>query len=698
MINSAIQYSQAGLSVIPCKGDKTPALKSWTQYQKTAMSEDNILKLFRDATHLAIICGQVSDNAEILDFDQNAAVLGKWSLLIQEKVPGLFDKLVLERSPHGAHVAYRCPGVKIPGNTKLAMSEDNATLIETRGTGGYCLVSPSQGYELVQGNFMNMPELTPEEREILIESARELSQFIQPRAVQNKQHAAISTGSLLPGQDYDARADLRSLLLKHGWRQCGTGHDGRERWVRPGKETGYSATLTGGKVFYVFSSNAERFETGKGYSPFGVYAVLEHDGDFKKASRALSLQGYGTHNSLEPKSGIRTPYFLTSQKMKSKFGEKISFLWRDQIPKGQPVLYAGREGDGKSTTVAQISKEIVLSIKDSYILWVACEGFVSDHADKWSKLKMPDQVVMLTDNNGVYKLQLDNYKERDFLDNSIQSLKNQTGCQVVAVVIDSIRGMQMMGENDPKIAGVISAINSIVCDKHGASCIFIAHHKKGTDQKRLNQVAGTTAITSSVRAVYSIEKCSESICRIIPDKSNALGHHPVTYKSILVEEDDDHFEVIITPELEPIDQTKKGQAEKFLISLFRERAEYQVKEIYRLGAMEGLSADSLKRAKGNLSIEVVHPKYDAPWIWRSCLYIEKHALCGVTEKAESEKSNIINQGAQGAQNLPNQEELFREHREHRMHREQMGNKMHSEYISNSNNEINNESEYLRGFI
>ena len=63
---------------------------------------------------------------------------------------------------------------------------------------------------------------------------------------------------------------------------------------RPGKEGGVSASLfpdTG--VFYNFTSNGFPFESDKAYSPFGVYTLLEHGGDFAAAAKALADEGYG---------------------------------------------------------------------------------------------------------------------------------------------------------------------------------------------------------------------------------------------------------------------------------------------------------------------------------------------------------------------------------------------------------------------
>ena len=72
---------------------------------------------------------------------------------------------------------------------------------------------------------------------------------------------------------------------------------------RPGKEGGISASFfpdTG--VFYNFSSNGLPFEADKAYSAFGVYATLEHGGDFAAAAKALAAEGYG-----EPSKNTASP-------------------------------------------------------------------------------------------------------------------------------------------------------------------------------------------------------------------------------------------------------------------------------------------------------------------------------------------------------------------------------------------------------
>jgi phage/plasmid-associated DNA primase len=69
--------------------------------------------------------------------------------------------------------------------------------------------------------------------------------------------------------------------------------------ARPGKtlNEGHSGTVGffGGNGFHVFTTSWGEFEPRQTYSPFSVYGIAKHGGDFKAATKDLGLQGYGFH-------------------------------------------------------------------------------------------------------------------------------------------------------------------------------------------------------------------------------------------------------------------------------------------------------------------------------------------------------------------------------------------------------------------
>ncbi len=288
---TAAEYLAAGLCVLPARLDqKRPVVSSWKQYQQRLPTAAEVGAWFSNGHAICIITGAVSGNTELLDFDAGGALYDRWAQIVEEQAPGLLARLAMERSQRGGrHVLYRNV-VPVCGNMKLAQRPGAdgrpETLIETRGEGGLFLCAPSPGYEMLQGSFTNLPILTAEERDILLSAAWSLNEHVPPPE-------PVSVGTTVgarPGDDFSERGDVRAVLLAHGWTLAKSGEN--EYWRRPGKTAGWSATLKD-RVLYVFSSNAEPFEPGKAYSPFGVYTLLEHNGDFAAAASALRAQGYG---------------------------------------------------------------------------------------------------------------------------------------------------------------------------------------------------------------------------------------------------------------------------------------------------------------------------------------------------------------------------------------------------------------------
>ena len=128
-----------------------------------------------------------------------------------------------------------------------------------------------------------------------------------------------------PGDDYNADArgfeEAKTLLKREGWTNPYTLY-----WTRPGKEgkAGVSATFgvaksNGVPLLHVFSSNAEPFKENKNYSPFAVFAILGHNGDFSKAASELVDEGYGDQrghvsNRKELPKEVKAQFIATATK------------------------------------------------------------------------------------------------------------------------------------------------------------------------------------------------------------------------------------------------------------------------------------------------------------------------------------------------------------------------------------------------
>lgn len=287
-------YLMAGLSVLPAnKAQKRPCLPQWNEFQTRLPTTDEVQHWFVQAQEaICIVCGRISGNLEVIDFDNHGELFPKW----KESIPAdLLTKLVIEQTPSGGyHAAYRMESEPC-GNIKLAQGERAGklqTLIETRGQGGVVLCAPTEGYKLQQGDYNELPVLTKDEREILLNAAWKMNEKPE-QGMPKPTRCPDEHFENHPGDDFNARGDVRAVLQKHGWMSLGIQPDGNEYWRRPGKTGGgNSATLKDG-VFYVFSSNADPFESNRPYNAFTAYTLLEHNGDFGEAATELLKQGYG---------------------------------------------------------------------------------------------------------------------------------------------------------------------------------------------------------------------------------------------------------------------------------------------------------------------------------------------------------------------------------------------------------------------
>lgn len=294
----AEQYLELGLSVLPVSKEKIPMLKEWKDLQKRFLDPGETI-IFERAYGIAIVCGEISGQLEIIDIDTKYDNQG-YSLDFLKKAK-LLAPFTVQRTPSGGyHLIYRHQGIS-KGNKKLAgwmASDKKLYFLETRGEGGYFVASPTQGYKMESGSFDSIPTITSQQHDELFELAYSYNEIpieeyepSEPVSPVRQQHIVALSG-LSPFSDYDNKADVVSLLQQHGWKYSHrTGS--KVHLKRPGSDNKYSGNWDEQRGWFsVFSPNTE-FEPQRAYRAYAVYAILEHQGDFSAASKALYEQGYG---------------------------------------------------------------------------------------------------------------------------------------------------------------------------------------------------------------------------------------------------------------------------------------------------------------------------------------------------------------------------------------------------------------------
>ena len=287
---AASKYLEHGYSPIPLvSGQKRPLLKDWTKYKETPIEDLNLFT----TDSLGLVCGY--NGLEVLDIDAKHFTGNEFEdyiELLEANGPGLLAKMVIQQTPSGGfHFLYRCEVIE--GNQKLAKNEAKEVTYETRGIGGQVAAWPTPGYKL-ETKASAIQWITPEERDILLDCARELDKTpkVEIRYEAPKQ-ALANNEELTPWADYNEKIDCLTLLQSYGWTIVR--EDSKYVYV---KRPGTTDARDSGKIFkdtgklWVWSTSTE-LEAEVLYNPFALYTALEHGNDFKAAGRALKAEGYG---------------------------------------------------------------------------------------------------------------------------------------------------------------------------------------------------------------------------------------------------------------------------------------------------------------------------------------------------------------------------------------------------------------------
>lgn len=316
-------WQLGGVSVIPIKADQTkrPAVR-WKPYMATAPTLNEVEAFWANGDGnlgLAVICGAVSDSLEMTEIEGRAVTPENITEIVnrldEAGYSHVWDYLngslgYVEQSPSGGrHYLYRIGDHEVPGNTKIASTEDNICLAETRGEGGYVIVAPTSGlshpsgtpWTLISGEYGQLPVISWQERNALHEAIQATLDCPSPdRAIpthpdfpsqpvpthvtpappdyplqptaghpNNPAHTystqldgpnLASTGHpvpllpddpshISPFDDFEARTDWgdASLLGGLGWQIHSQKPDGSLEWTRDGKSVREGSSATTGR-------------------------------------------------------------------------------------------------------------------------------------------------------------------------------------------------------------------------------------------------------------------------------------------------------------------------------------------------------------------------------------------------------------------------------------------------------------------
>jgi energy-coupling factor transporter ATP-binding protein EcfA2 len=298
----------AGLSVIPVKNDgtKSPAC-AWKKFQVERAGVEQMRAWFPDDHQIhgvGVVTGTASGGLMCLDFDVPELFEQFMEIAQATGLGPLVDKVAAgwsdETPSRGVHLFWQCDDPF--GNVKLAESPERETEIETRGNGGFavldCVHPDGRPYKRLQGGPGSVERISRDEQESIFQIARSFNRHQRPAIEPPSSNSERATTGDRPGDVYARSTDHRQLLESHGWTLVyARGSD--EYWRRPGKSHGISAVYHCETRLLVVFSTSTAFETERGYGPFSVYTMLNHNGDYAASARDLAQQGYGERSIIQ---------------------------------------------------------------------------------------------------------------------------------------------------------------------------------------------------------------------------------------------------------------------------------------------------------------------------------------------------------------------------------------------------------------
>jgi hypothetical protein len=311
ILDEALLLHNAGYCVLPIMldGSRHPGLL-WKPYKNVRPTLDQLRQWFFNPRGICVIGGHVSANTEFFDFDDHHDRGGVFEEWVKRLPVELVRKLVIYRTPsNGWRAVYRSeacyPGSKIV----LAKRTKDEPLIELLSAqivlvpGGDERAHPiRKPYSYVRGHLCDVMTISPEERSILIDTARTFNLYISTERPRHETFVPFDEDETQPrsdwfaSDDFNLRAMWDDVLDPHGW--AVVGHSGDvTHWRRPGKYEGVSATTNHADLdlLHVFSSSTD-FEADRSYSKYAAYAILNHGGDFSATAKELARLGYGRAN------------------------------------------------------------------------------------------------------------------------------------------------------------------------------------------------------------------------------------------------------------------------------------------------------------------------------------------------------------------------------------------------------------------
>ena len=307
----------SGFSLIALKNLKIPNGR-WKDATHTAHSKESFKGHFNNSLtdNVGLVCGFA--DVEVIDVDLKVFSIKQerddfWEeylFFLKESINDFDDKFVLYKTANnGYHILYKSK--RVVGNSKIAkLKGHDEALIETRGTGGQ--VAMYVGNNVTDKTYKDIDYISDEDREILWSCSKSFN-YIEPQdiVIPAKTKREYNNG-LSCWDDYNSQTNIMDLL--QGQFSIVGQHKDKFVIKRQGSNAPHSGYIFKDSGMMYLHSTGTSFDAEKGYTPFTVYAHLNHNDDLSETAKELYKQGYGDRIKATPEREVEP--FVAPEGMK----------------------------------------------------------------------------------------------------------------------------------------------------------------------------------------------------------------------------------------------------------------------------------------------------------------------------------------------------------------------------------------------
>jgi hypothetical protein len=339
----------------------------------------------------------------------------------------------------------------------------------------------------------------------------------------------------------------------------------------------------------------------------------------------------------------------------------VRWLWADRVPAGAITLIPGREGIGKSLTLAWLTARLTRGELPGIHHGTPRPVIYAATEDSWEHTIGPRLYAAGADLDRVFRVEVESLVGFDQLtlprdcDELAEVIKEAGVCLLAADPLLSLISSQVDSFKDQQLRTALEPLVRLA-DQTGCAVVGLAHFNKSAATDSLTLITGSRAFSAVARAVLAIARdpqAADGSC-VLSQAKNNLGRLDLPSLRYLVrtvevdteegpahvgkldfigESDRSVDDILTEGSADPSERAERDEVARWLTGYLtgQPNQEATAPELFQAGNAAGFSRDQLKRAKAKAHVISRKSDFGGGWVWAL------HASDGTAKGAKSAK-------------------------------------------------------------